>query len=82
MIASLLFQIIAGTSSFVSLPKCDESLWRHVYHGPEYDRGENRLTIINRCIAVTGVIKGAKRENDGDWHLIIPDNCNTTIYNG
>jgi len=50
--------------------QCDNSLWNHVYN-PE------RLTVKNKCIAVTGIIvdatngsrpDGVRHEPDGDTH--------------
>jgi hypothetical protein len=44
------------------IPKCDASLWTHVYH-------PQRLKIIDSCKTVSGVIQSIKKENDGDYHI-------------
>jgi hypothetical protein len=49
---------------------CDMSLWAHVYHG-RFPSAEDRLHIINPCISVSGIIVGARREKDGDWHVLL-----------
>lgn len=49
---------------------CDMSLWAHVYHG-RFPSAEDRLHIINPCISVSGIIKAARREKDGDWHVLL-----------
>lgn len=42
--------------------RCDESLWRHVY-------SPSRLSVVDRCITVTGTIVSAAHEKDGDVHV-------------
>jgi hypothetical protein len=49
---------------------CDISLWAHVYHG-RFTRAEDRLHIIDPCISVSGIIMEARREKDGDWHVLL-----------
>ena len=49
---------------------CDMSLWAHVYHG-RFPNAEDRLQIINPCLTVTGTVMTARRENDGDWHVLL-----------
>ncbi len=41
---------------------CDESLLSHIYN-------PGRLEVIDRCIAVTGTVAKAKKENDGDYSI-------------
>ena len=41
---------------------CDDSLWSHVYH-------PQRLKVLDQCKTVSGVIKGIKKEKDGDYHI-------------
>lgn len=41
---------------------CDTSLWDHVYH-------KARLHVIQPCVEVTGTIRHAKKEADGDDHI-------------
>jgi len=49
---------------------CDMSLWAHVYHG-RFPNAEDRLQIINPCLTVTGTVRKARREQDGDWHVLL-----------
>lgn len=51
----------AAAKSFVA-NGCDASLWQHVYH-------PQRLKVVEKCIAVTGTIHHVKREADGDDHI-------------
>jgi hypothetical protein len=43
---------------------CDQNIWKHVYN-------PSRLKVINKCIAVTGVITESHAETDGDQHLLL-----------
>ena len=43
---------------------CDDTLWNHVYH-------KYRLTIIEQCKTVRGVIVKEKNEKDGDIHILL-----------
>jgi uncharacterized protein YraI len=67
-------QLTAGntptTPSTSASPQCDDSLWDHVYN-------PQRLTVKQKCIAVTGTIMdatngrhsdGVRHEGDGDSH--------------
>ena len=47
---------------------CDMSLWEHVYHG-RFSSAEDRLQVINPCLTVTGTVRNARAEKDGDWHI-------------
>lgn len=47
-----------------SPPRCDASLWQHVYH-------PYRLKVIEACVAVTGTIQEMHYEKDGDDHLLL-----------
>lgn len=49
---------------------CDISLWAHIYHG-RFPSAEDRLHVINPCISVSGIIMNARREKDGDWHVLL-----------
>jgi hypothetical protein len=58
------------TPSSSASPQCDESLWDHVYN-------PQRLTVKQKCVAVTGTIMdatngqhsdGVRHEADGDTH--------------
>ena len=49
---------------------CDMSLWVHVYHG-RFPSAEDRLRVINPCMTVTGTVMTARREKDGDWHILL-----------
>jgi len=60
----------SGGSPAVGEAKCDDSLWDHVYN-------PQRLTVKQKCIAVTGTIvdatngkwpDGVRHEPDGDTH--------------
>ncbi|HEY0763003.1 MAG TPA: hypothetical protein VGD61_11600 [Pyrinomonadaceae bacterium] len=50
-------------------PRCDESLWDHVYIGDRrrFDKPEDRLHVIDRCKTVTGIIVFAQSEADGTF---------------
>ena len=54
-------QQAAAAEGFVTTG-CDETLWEHVYH-------PQRLAIVEKCIAVTGIIHHVKKEPDGDEHI-------------
>ena len=43
---------------------CDDSLWNHVYM-------KYRLSIIEPCKKVTGVIVNTKKSKDGDVHILL-----------
>ena len=45
-------------------PSCTPSLWSHVYD-------PSRLTIVNRCISVTGTVTESSRDDDGDQHFLV-----------
>ena len=45
-------------------PSCNASLWSHVYD-------PSRLTIVNRCITVTGTVTESSRDDDGDQHFLV-----------
>jgi hypothetical protein len=47
---------------------CNMSLWAHVYHG-RFSSAEDRLQVINPCVTVTGTVRDARAEKDGDWHI-------------
>src|SRR5258708_22050229 len=43
---------------------CDPSFWKYVYN-PE------RLEVIDKCKAVTGVIEESNADEDGDQHMLL-----------
>ena len=43
---------------------CDKSIWSHVYN-------PSRLTIVKRCISVTGTVTESSRDDDGDQHFLV-----------
>jgi hypothetical protein len=43
---------------------CNEKLWRQVYD-------PSRLTVLNKCIVVTGVIEERNADEDGDEHMLL-----------
>ncbi len=45
-------------------PTCNASLWSHVYD-------PSRLTVVNRCISVTGTVTESSRDDDGDQHFLL-----------
>lgn len=47
-----------------TVPRCDASLWHHVYHA-------YRLQVLKSCVAVTGTIQEIRYEKDGDDHVLI-----------
>jgi len=48
-------------------PKCDASLWSHVY-------SPDRLQILAKCKHVTGTVMAVRTERDGDYHILLkPD---------
>ena len=53
--------LAAAAKQFVATG-CDDSLWEHVYH-------PQRLAVVEKCIAVTGIIHHVKKEPDGDEHI-------------
>ena len=70
---------IAATASPTVLPpvaagpQCDANLWDHVYAGDpwQFKTAKDRLKIIQDCITLTGTIKNAKAEPDGDFHITV-----------
>jgi hypothetical protein len=50
---------------------CDYSLWSHVYAGDprRFASPQDRLKIIQGCVSVTGTLKSARAEKDGDFHI-------------
>jgi hypothetical protein len=52
-------------------PRCDQSLWAHVYAGEPlfFDKPQDRLKIIEPCVRVSGVIETASKEPDGDVRI-------------
>ena len=52
-------------------PRCDASLWHHVYTGDptRFSTPQDRLKVITPCIAVTGTIFNFVLEPDGDYHI-------------
>ena len=52
-----------------SVPKCDATLWKHVYHGPTFATAQDRLKPIAACKTVTGTLHFVRYEDDGDAHL-------------
>jgi len=63
----------AGPAGLVvaGAPKCDESLWQHVYPGDpkRFSKPQDRLKVITPCIIVTGTIFNFISEPDGDFHV-------------
>jgi hypothetical protein len=56
---------LTGISPLATLkPACNASLWRHVYDPA-------RLTIVNRCISVTGTVTESSADDDGDQHFLV-----------
>lgn len=49
-------------------PRCDSSLWDHIYHGT-FATARDRLKIINPCITIMGKLVHYRREGDGDYHI-------------
>ena len=43
---------------------CDPDLWKYVYN-------PKRLQIIDKCIAVTGIIEESSVNEDGDQHMLL-----------
>ncbi len=60
-----------------SCQDCDAQLWNHVYHS-------DRLHVIEKCKAVTGVIFNASPEADGDVHvrLVLDDGQEELLNQG
>jgi hypothetical protein len=54
-------------------PVCDPSLWNHVYAGDphKFKSPKDRLKVIQDCITVSGTIKAARVEADGDFHVTV-----------
>jgi hypothetical protein len=66
---TILASLVLSTPTARALgPKCDNSLWAHVYHG-RFPGAQDRLQIIKPCIVVTGTIIVAIPEADGDFHI-------------
>ena len=61
----------AATMAVGGAPKCDDSLWQHVYTGDptKFSKPQDRLKVITPCIAVTGTIFNSASEKDGDYHV-------------
>jgi len=59
--------LIAGAAA----PKCDVSLWQHVYTGDptRFSKPQDRLKVITPCMVVTGTIFNVASEADGDYHI-------------
>lgn len=53
----------------VAAQTCNTSLWKHVYHGPNFPTAKDRLKPLKNCITVTGKIESASPEKDGDYHI-------------
>lgn len=75
MIAAIIAWVILGISCgsptppakptpTVSVPVCDVTLWRHVYH-------PQRLKILDDCLEVAGYVLSVRQEPDGDAHIMI-----------
>lgn len=60
----VLAPLTAISASHVVKPSCTPSLWSHVYD-------PSRLTIVNRCISVTGTVTESSRDDDGDQHFLV-----------
>jgi hypothetical protein len=61
--------VATGTlASSQSDATCDQSLWKHVYHGT-FATAKDRLKPIEDCKAVTGTLHFVRVEKDGDTHL-------------
>src|SRR6476619_3334402 len=60
----VLAPLTAIPASHVVKPSCTPSLWSHVYD-------PSRLTIVNRCISVTGTVAESSRDDDGDQHFLV-----------
>lgn len=43
---------------------CDPDIWKYVYN-------PTRLKVVDKCIAVTGVIKESSADDDGDQHMLL-----------
>ena len=50
---------LAPQATLAATPQCNESLWSHVYDPA-------RLTIVDACKTVTGVITDQHKNDDGD----------------
>ena len=61
-LAGLINQGGAGPNPTPIAPKCDATLWAHVFLPA-------RLHVLNPCIETTGVITSIHKENDGDFHM-------------
>jgi len=60
-------QVITFWTTETTTPRCDSTLWSHVYH-------PQRLQIVDRCRSVTGVVTVVRPEADGDYHIALnPD---------
>src|SRR5262245_44957396 len=57
----------AGIPSYAQ--QCDASLWKHVYHGPNFPTARDRLQTKKASITVKGTIVSAGQEKDGDLHI-------------
>src|SRR2546423_12893506 len=78
LFSALLYVGMAGFSagggqdpaSAFHVETCDASIWDHVYHGT-FATAQERLTVIDECITVTGTMEAAFRDPDGDRHIRI-----------
>src|SRR6266481_5745829 len=61
----LLFGLLVLPSARPSMARdCDQSLWHHVYDPA-------RLTILKRCLTVTGTVQESNVDDDGDQHFLV-----------
>jgi len=63
------FLLLVGTLAGAA-QTCDPSLWLHIYHG-RFKTAQDRLTVIEPCVTITGTFVHAKAEADGDFHVTI-----------
>ncbi len=47
-----------------SIINCDTSMWKYVYN-------RERLTVIEKCKTVTGIIEESHADDDGDQHMLL-----------
>jgi hypothetical protein len=68
----VLLLITVSSVAYGQRPRCDESLWRHVYIGGQPNRFEtakDRLKILDSCKTITGTIVSMVPKPDGDYHI-------------